>query len=124
LQALHAGVDAVIDGVKTGTIGAAVQDVLDKAGFGIVRDYVGHGVGHQLHEEPNIPNFGIPGQGQMLHSGMTIAIEPMSTIGNPDVEVLRDGWTVKTEDGSKSAHFEQTILITDQGAEVLTELPV
>ncbi|MDQ3158853.1 MAG: type I methionyl aminopeptidase [bacterium] len=122
-RSLDAGVNAVIDGVKTGTIGAAVQEVLDGAGFGIVRDYVGHGVGHQLHEEPNIPNFGLVGQGPMLHSGMTIAIEPMATIGGEDVELLNDGWTVKTADGLRSAHFEQTILITNDGAEVLTELP-
>lgn len=122
-RSLEAGIDAVCDGVKTGTIGAAIQPVLDKAGFGIVRDYVGHGVGHQLHEEPNVPNYGISGQGPMLHSGMTIAIEPMATIGNYDVAVQRDGWTVATNDNSRSAHFEQTVLITEDGAEILTPLP-
>jgi methionyl aminopeptidase len=122
-RSLEAAIDALSDGVKTGTIGAAVQEVLDKAGFGIVRDYVGHGVGHQLHEEPNIPNYGIENQGPMLHAGMTIAIEPMSTKGNYDVYVARDNWTVCTKDKSRSAHFEQTILITSDGAEVLTPLP-
>lgn len=123
-QSLDAGIDAVIDGVKTGTIGAAVEAVLKPAGFGIVRDYVGHGVGHQLHEDPNVPNYGLPNQGPMLHAGMTIAIEPMSTIGNENVFIdQKDGWTVKTQDGSRSAHFEQTVLITEDGAEVLTPLP-
>lgn len=122
-HALDAGVNMVCDGVKTGTIGAAVQAVLDKAGFAIVRDFVGHGVGHQLHEEPNVPNFGIAHQGPMLHAGMTIAIEPMATLGDFEVLVQNDGWTVVTRDGSRSAHFEQTILITDEGAEILTPLP-
>lgn len=122
-QSLAAGIDAVHDGVKTGSIGAAIQEVLDKAGFGIVRDFVGHGVGHQLHEEPNIPNFGLPNQGPMLNAGMTIAIEPMATLGDYDVRMQNDGWTVVTSDGSRSAHFEKTILITENGAEVLTELP-
>ncbi len=121
--ALDAGVDVVCGGVKTGTIGAAVEKVLNKAGYGIVRDFVGHGVGHQLHEDPNVPNYGIPNQGPMLHSGMTIAIEPMATAGGQDVSIQSDGWTVKTDDGSRSAHFEQTILITEDGAEVLTPLP-
>lgn len=119
-RSLNAAIEAVIDGVKTGTIGAAAQEVLDKAGFGIVRDFVGHGVGHQLHEEPNIPNFGTPGQGPMLHAGMTIAIEPMATIGDYSVRVENDGWTVTTTDGSRSAHFEDTVLITGDGYEVLT----
>lgn len=123
-QALDAAVDVVEDGVKTGTIGAAVQGVLEPKGFGIVRDFVGHGVGHQMHEDPNVPNHGLPNQGPMLHSGMTIAIEPMSTIGKHAVYVdQKDGWTVKTRDGTRSAHFEQTVLITGDGAEILTPLP-
>ncbi len=122
-QSLQAGIDVVVDGVKTGTIGTAVQAVLDRDGFGIVRDFVGHGVGHQLHEEPNVPNYGIAGQGPMLHAGMTIAIEPMATLGGHDVTIQKDGWTVVTNDRSRSAHFEQTVLITEDGAEILTPLP-
>lgn len=122
-QALDAAIDVVEDGIKIGTIGAAAQYVLDRANFGIVRDFVGHGVGHQLHEEPNIPNYGISGQGPMLNAGMTIAIEPMATRGNHDVKIDKDGWTVRTADGSRAAHFEQTILITEAGAEILTPLP-
>ncbi|MBP7807642.1 type I methionyl aminopeptidase [Candidatus Saccharibacteria bacterium] len=122
-RALDAGVDEACGGVKTGTIGAAVEEVLNNAGYGIVRDFVGHGVGHQLHEEPNVPNYGIEGQGPMLHTGMTIAIEPMSVLGKELVDIQSDGWTVKTSDNSRSAHFEQTVLLTDDGAEVLTPLP-
>lgn len=123
-QALDAAVDVVEDGVKTGTIGAAVESVLLPKGYGIVRDFVGHGVGHQMHEDPNVPNYGLPNQGPMLHAGMTIAIEPMSTKGGEEVYIdQKDGWTVKTRDGSRSAHFEQTVLITEDGAEVLTPLP-
>lgn len=119
-QALDAAIDEVTDGVKTGTIGAAAQSVLDKAGYGIVRDFVGHGVGHQLHEAPNIPNFGTSGQGPMLHAGMTVAIEPMATLGDYQVQVQSDGWTVVTVDKSRSAHFEDTVLVTQDGVEILT----
>ncbi len=123
-RALEAAVDVIEDGVKTGTIGAAVQNILDQAGFGIVRDFVGHGVGHQMHEDPNVPNYGLPNQGPMLHAGMTIAIEPMSTRGAHEVYVdATDGWTVRTKDGSQSAHFEMTVLVTGDGAEILTPLP-
>ena len=123
-RSLDAGVDALEDGIKTGTIGASIQAVIDPMGFGIVRDFVGHGVGHQLHEEPNIPNYGTANQGPMLHTGMTIAIEPMLTMGDYSVSMSKDGWTVVTDDQSRAAHFEQTVLITDDGAEVLTPLPV
>lgn len=119
-RSLEAAIDVIKNGVRTGSIGAAVQKVLQASGFGIVRDYVGHGVGHKLHESPNIPNLGLSNQGPALVSGMTIAVEPMATSGDYHVYVDEDGWTVKTKDGSKSAHFEHTILITDNGAEVLT----
>ncbi|MCA9333839.1 type I methionyl aminopeptidase [Candidatus Saccharibacteria bacterium] len=119
-QAMEAAIDVVRDGVKTGTIGAAAEAILSKAHYGIVRDYVGHGVGHELHEEPNVPNFGIKGEGVSLTEGMTIAIEPMATRGSHDVFVAADNWTVKTKDGSRAAHFENTVLITKDGAEVLT----
>jgi methionyl aminopeptidase len=121
-RSLDAAIDTVVDGVKLGTIGAAAQNVLEKAKFGIVRDFVGHGVGHQLHEEPNIPNYGVANQGPMLHAGMTVAIEPMATIGDYEVQIQQDGWTVVTVDGSRSAHFEDTILVTEDGAEILTRL--
>lgn len=121
-EAMYAGIDAVRDGVKTGEIGAAVQKVLDKKHFGIVRDLVGHGVGHELHEEPNVPNYGSKGQGNILKKGMTIAIEPMATMGGDEVFIAADHWTVQTYDGSLAAHFEHTVLITEHGAEILTTL--
>lgn len=121
-SALHSGIGAVHNGATTGDIGAAVEAVLSKEKLGIVRDLVGHGVGHQLHEEPNIPNYGRPGTGIKLVAGMTIAIEPMATLGSDDVLVSQDGWTIKTRDGSMAAHFEHTVLITGEGAEVLTRI--
>lgn len=121
-QSLQAGIDACQNGGRTGDIGAAVQAVLDKHAYGIVRDLVGHGVGHHLHEEPNIPNYGLAGSGELLKAGMTIAIEPMATLGSYDVYLASDGWTVRTVDHSWAAHFEHTVLITDQGAEILTAL--
>lgn len=119
-KSLHAGIAQLKDGVRVGDIAHAVQTVLDKAGYGIVRELVGHGVGHHVHEDPNIPNYGKPGTGPRLQAGMTIAIEPMATIGDYRVTVDGDGWTVRTRDGSRSAHFEHTVLITASGAEVLT----
>jgi methionyl aminopeptidase len=119
-ESLYAGIDVVKNGVKTGDIGHAIEKVLDKHHYGIVRDLVGHGVGHELHEEPNIPNYGFPGSGVGLSSDMTIAIEPMATVGSKAVYVANDGWTIKTVDGSLSAHFEHTILITEDGADILT----
>lgn len=117
-----AGIDAVKDGVKTGTIGSAVETVLNKGGYGIVRDLVGHGVGHELHEDPNIPNFGRANTGIALEAGMTIAIEPMATRGTDRVYLSEDGWTIITQDHSRAAHFEHTVLITESGAEILTAL--
>lgn len=119
-RALDAGISAVHEGCHVGDIAAAVQDVLDKAKLGIVRDLVGHGVGHELHEEPNIPNYGSAGSGPVLKAGMTIAIEPMATLGTWQVYVDRDRWTVRTYDGSQAAHFEDTVLITNDGCEILT----
>ncbi|MFA5004190.1 MAG: type I methionyl aminopeptidase [Candidatus Saccharimonadales bacterium] len=119
-ESLKAGIVAVHDGVRTGDIGAAVQAVLDAHKYGIVRDLVGHGVGHQLHEEPNVPNYGKKGTGTQLQAGMTIAIEPMATLGTHEVLMAQDGWTILTADGSMAAHFEHTILITADGAEILT----
>ena len=121
-RALYSGIAAVHDQVRTGDIGAAVEQTLKKHHYGIVRDLVGHGVGHQVHEDPNIPNFGRPNTGPWLSRGMTIAIEPMVTLGTDQVYIAADGWTVATIDGSRSAHFEHTVLITEDGAEILTTL--
>jgi methionyl aminopeptidase len=122
-QALLAGISVLRDQVRTGDIGSAVQAVLDKYHYGIVRDLVGHGVGHNLHEDPNIPNYGRANTGPWLSKNMTIAIEPMSTLGTDKVIVGPDNWTVLTADGSWSAHFEHTVLITEDGFEILTQYP-
>jgi methionyl aminopeptidase len=119
-KSMMAGINAVRDGIRTGDIGAAVQIVLDRKRYGIVRDLVGHGVGHMVHEDPNIPNYGRPGSGPELHAGMTIAIEPMATLGGEAVYLGDDEWTILTRDGSWAAHFEHTVLITEDGAEILT----
>lgn len=119
-KALQAGIQAVHDQVRTGDIGSAIENFLKKKHYGIVRDLVGHGVGHDVHEDPNIPNYGRAGSGPWLSKGMTIAIEPMVTLGTDRVYIADDGWTVKTADGSRSAHFEHTVLITKDGAEILT----
>lgn len=119
-RAMYAGIECLKNGVRVGNISSAVQKVLQSGGYGIVRDLVGHGVGHQLHEEPDIPNYGFAGSGDVLNSGMTIAIEPMATLGTHAVTVDDDNWTIRTADGSLSAHFEHTILITDRGYEILT----
>lgn len=120
LDSLDAGIFMVRDGVRIGDIAAAVQEVLDHAGYGIVRDLVGHGTGHQLHEQPDIPNYGKAGSGDRLEAGMTIAIEPMVTRGGYKVTLDADRWTIRTADHSRAAHFEDTVLITEDGAEILT----
>ncbi len=119
-ESLEAGLSVLKDNCKTGDIGQAIQNVLDKEKLGIIRDLVGHGVGHAIHEEPNIPNYGKSGTGSSLKSGMTVAIEPMATLGSEKVFIDSDKWTVRTTDKSLSAHFEQTILIKKNGYEVLT----
>lgn len=119
-RSLDAGINVVKPGAKTGDIGYAVQSVLDTKNLGIVRELVGHGVGHELHEEPEIPNYGKKGTGSMLKEGMTIAIEPMATLGGWRVYMDHDMWTIRTMDGSVSAHFEDTVLVTKDGAEILT----
>jgi methionyl aminopeptidase len=121
-RSLLTGIDQLYGGVHVGDVGHAIEGVLNKKGFGIVRDYVGHGVGHQLHEEPNVPNYGANGSGPVVKTNMTIAVEPMATLGGYEVYVDKDGWTVRTKDGSWAAHFEHTVLITDKGAEILTTL--
>jgi methionyl aminopeptidase len=119
-QSMYAGIDMIKTGARTGDVGAAIEAVIRKAQLGLVRDLAGHGVGHSLHEDPWIPNYGTSGQGSTLKSGMTIAIEPMATLGTDDVILEADGWTVTSADGSLAAHFEHTVLVTDDGFEVLT----
>lgn len=121
-EALMLGIASVHDQVRTGDIGAAIEGYLKRHNYGIVRDLVGHGVGHHIHEDPNIPNYGRPNTGPWLSKGMTIAIEPMVTLGTDRVNVADDGWTILTGDGSWAAHFEHTVLITEDGAEILTQI--
>src|SRR6185437_10244049 len=118
---LHAGIAAIKPGATLGDVGAAVQGVVEREGFSVVREFVGHGIGSQMHEEPQVPNFGEAGQGMKLKPGMVIAIEPMVNAGKPDVMVLDDGWTAVARDGSMSAHFEHTVAVTSEGARILTE---
>ncbi len=122
-KSLLEGISVVHNGVRTGDIGHAVESYLEPYGYGIVKDLVGHGVGHYLHEEPNIPNYGRPNTGPWLEKNMTIAIEPMVTLGREEVRIGKNGWTILTVDGSWSAHFEHTILITETSAEILTAYP-
>jgi methionyl aminopeptidase len=117
---LEAGISATVAGNHLFDIGAAVQSVAEGAGFSIVREYVGHGIGRAMHEDPNVPNYGTPGKGPLLSTGMVLAIEPMVNQGQAAVDSLPDGWTVVTRDGSLSAHFEHTVAITDSGPLVLT----
>lgn len=121
-RSLYAGIDAIKGPVYTGDIGAAVEKVLAGGKLGIVRDLVGHGVGLEMHMPPEVPNYGRKGSGVLLKPGDTIAIEPMATLGGERIRTLDDGWTISTRDGSLSAHFEHTVLITEDGAEVLTQL--
>lgn len=121
-EALEAGIAAVKAGNRVGDISAAIERVLKSYKLGIVKDLVGHGVGHELHEEPNIPNYGKADTGPTLQAGMTIAIEPITTLGRPDIFTAHDGWTLLTADGSLSAQFEHTILVTEAGAEILTQI--
>ena len=119
-QSLYAGIEQAKAGNRLGDISAAVQDIVEAAGYSVVRDFVGHGIGKSLHEEPQIPNFGKKGRGIELKSGMILAIEPMVNEGNYKVEILPDGWTVVTKDGSLSAHFEHSIAITEEGPDILS----
>jgi methionyl aminopeptidase len=117
---LYAGIEQARIGNRIGDIGAAVQHVTEDAGFSVVRSLVGHGVGRDMHEEPQIPNFGSPGRGPLLAEGMTLAIEPMITAGGAEVVLLDDRWSIVTEDGSLSAHFEHTVAVTEEGPRILT----
>ncbi len=121
-NSLYVGLESIDAGDRVGDIGAAVQSVLEEAGLGIFKELVGHGVGHQVHEEPDIPNYGKPGSGPILKKGMCLAIEPMACLGKDNLKVDDDGWTIRTEDGSLAAHFEHTVLVTEDGCEILTKL--
>lgn len=120
--ALECGVEMARAGVRLGDVSAAIQRYVEERGFSVVREYVGHGIGRDMHEPPQIPNYGTPGQGPVLREGMTLALEPMVNMGDWRTKIQPDGWTVVTVDGSLSAHFEHTIAITNGQAEVLTRL--
>ncbi len=120
-QCLEKGIEAARPGNRLGDIGSAVQTLGEARGYGVVREFVGHGIGRFLHEDPQVPNYGQPGRGQLLRAGMCIAIEPMLNIGDWRTRVLDDEWTVVTADGLLSAHFEHTIAITEEGPEILTK---
>jgi methionyl aminopeptidase len=121
-RALAAGIDAAVLGNHIGDIGAAVQAVVEESGFTVVRDLVGHGIGVEFHEEPQVPNYGKPKRRERLSVGLTVAIEPMVNVGGPATKTLPDRWTIVTLDGSLSAHFEHTVAITEHGPRVLTRL--
>ena len=117
---LEAAIEEVVADHRLGDVGAAVEGVAEAAGFSVVREYVGHGIGTAMHEEPQVPNYGPAGRGMKLKVGHVLAIEPMVNVGGPQTLLLDDGWTVVTKDGRRSAHFEHTIAVTDHGPEVLT----
>jgi methionyl aminopeptidase len=119
-RALYEGIAAAVPGNRVTDISRAVQKYVESNGFSVVREFVGHGVGRSMHEEPQVPNFVDPKSKQKLRPGMTLAIEPMVNAGRPAVKILKDGWTVVTQDGSLSAHFEHTVLITESEPEILT----
>jgi len=119
-QSLEAAIDQVMEGHRLGDVGAAVEGIAEQAGFSVVREYVGHGIGTAMHEDPQVPNYGPAGRGLKLKEGHVLAIEPMVNAGTAATRLLDDGWTVVTADGRRSAHFEHTIAVTDHGPEVLT----
>ncbi|HEX8389870.1 MAG TPA: type I methionyl aminopeptidase [Candidatus Saccharimonadales bacterium] len=121
-RSLYAGIDAITGPVRIGDISAAIEVVLTAGKLGIVRELVGHGIGHSMHEAPDVPNYGRAGSGPLLSVGDTIAIEPMATLGKASIYTDRDGWTISTRDGSRAAHFEHTVMVLDDGVEILTKL--
>lgn len=121
-ESLYKAIAMAVPGGHLGDISYAVQEHVEQHGFSVVRDFVGHGIGRQMHEEPQVPNYGVPGRGILLKSGLALAIEPMVNMGAHDVDVLDDGWTVVTRDGSLSAHFEHTIFLDETGPEILTAI--
>ena len=122
-RGMEAGIAAAIPGNHLGDIGHAIESVAHEHGYGMVRAFVGHGIGQAMHEEPQVPNYGRPGAGMLIEAGMCFAIEPMFNLGGDDVYVEDDGWTVRTADGARSAHFENTIAVTADGPDVLTARP-
>ena len=121
-KSLYAGIAQVKVGNHLTDISYAVQTVVEGAGFGVIRDFVGHGIGRSLHEDPQIPNFGPPGRGPALQVGMTLAIEPMTSLGSYKVRILKDGWTAVTQDGSYAAHYEHSVALTENGVLILSRL--
>lgn len=119
-ESLYKGIEKAVHGNKTGDIGHAVQAHCEAEGFGVVRDLVGHGIGKNMHEDPSVPNYGRPGRGERLRSGMGLAIEPMITAGTWKVNTLDDGWTIVTADGSKAAHFEHDVIVREGEADILS----
>jgi methionyl aminopeptidase len=117
---LYAAIDMAVPGGRLWDISHAVQAMCEAEGFGVVREFVGHGIGKSMHEDPQLPNYGDAGKGPRLRAGMVLAIEPMINLGGPEVRVLEDGWTAVTVDGSVSAHFEHTVAITNDGPVILT----
>jgi methionyl aminopeptidase len=117
---MMAGIAAMVPGGRMGDVGHAVQEVVEAAGYAVVREYVGHGIGRAMHEKPEVPNHGRPGKGTKLTRGMTLALEPMVNVGAAETFLTEDGWTVVSADGSLSAHWEHTVAITDDGPEILT----
>jgi len=118
---LYAAIDKAVPGGRLWDISWAVQSMCEAEGYGVVREFVGHGIGKSMHEDPQLPNYGSPGKGPRLKAGMVLAIEPMINLGSPEVKVLEDGWTAITVDGSVSAHFEHTVAITNDGPVILTQ---
>ena len=121
-ESLYEGIKMAVAGGRIGDIGSTIQRYCEERGFSVVREFTGHGVGKQMHEDPSVPNFGTPGRGVRLLPGMTIAIEPMINMGGAGIRQLPDGWTIKTKDGSLSAHFEHTVAITADGPVILTRI--
>jgi methionyl aminopeptidase len=121
-QALETGIAEIVAGNRLSDISSVIQKRVESEGFSVVRNFVGHGIGRELHEDPQIPNFGKPGEGPELREGMTLAIEPMVNAGSWEVDILNDGWTAVTKDGSLSAHFEHTVAVTKNGQSILTKL--
>ncbi len=120
IESLYLGIEQARHGNKTGDIGNAIQTHCESAGYGVIRELVGHGVGRNLHEDPAIPNYGKPGRGKRLRSGTTLAVEPMITMGGREIKTLKDGWTIKTADGKRSAHYEHDIVVREGEADILS----
>ncbi|MHB8619750.1 MAG: type I methionyl aminopeptidase [Chloroflexota bacterium] len=121
-ESLYKGIEQARPGRRMGDVSSAIQQFVEERGYSVVREFVGHGIGRQMHEEPQVPNWGTPGRGMLLKKGMALAIEPMVNLGRADVRVLDDRWTVVTRDGRYSAHFEHTVALTEDGPDILTAL--